>query len=84
MLVDLAHFVCKTRPDIFYAVGMVSRFTSKPKWLHYQTALRIPRCVKGNPRHGILFSSRVLDDAELICYSDSDWCGDRVDRRSTT
>ncbi|MCI90431.1 hypothetical protein A2U01_0111723, partial [Trifolium medium] len=22
--------------------------------------------------------------SEIICYSDDDWCGDKVDRRSTT
>lgn len=31
-----------------------------------------------------MFPSRDLDDVEYICYSDSDWCGDRVDKRSTT
>lgn len=62
---------------------MVSMFTSKPKWSHYKVAVRILRYVKGTLRHGILFSSGVSDDAELVCYSDSDSYGDRVDRRST-
>ena len=32
----------------------------------------------------MLFPSGVRSDVELICYSNSDWCGDRVDRRSTS
>lgn len=32
---------------------------SKPKWSHYQTALRILRYVKGTMKHEVLFSSGV-------------------------
>ena len=28
-------YLCNTRPDICYAVGMVNRYMSKPKWSHY-------------------------------------------------
>lgn len=30
-----------------------------------------------------MFPSGEIGDDELICYSDSDWCGDRVNKRST-
>lgn len=73
-------YLCNTMPDICYAIGMVSRFISKPEWPHYQAAVRILRYVKGSLKHGILFPSGV--DAELLYYSDSDWCGDIIDRRS--
>lgn len=69
-------------PDICYHVGMESRFIRKPKWSHYQVIVRILRYVKGTLRHDIMFSSGVRGDAGLIWYSDSDWCGDIVDRRS--
>lgn len=83
-LADSLRYPCNSRPGICYAVGMVSRFLSKPKWSHYQDAVKILRPVKGILRHGIMFPYGVSDDAELICYSNSDWCGDRVDIRSTT
>lgn len=63
---------------------MMSRFKSKPKSSHYQVAVRILRYVKGTMRHEILFLSRVSYADELICYSDSDWCGDEVDISITT
>lgn len=34
-LVGSLRYLCNTRPDICYAVGMISRFMSKPKWSHY-------------------------------------------------
>ncbi|XP_050915682.1 uncharacterized mitochondrial protein AtMg00810-like [Lathyrus oleraceus] len=43
-LVSSVRYLCNTIPDIFYTVGMVSRFMSKPKWSHYQTVVRILRC----------------------------------------
>ncbi|XP_058758193.1 secreted RxLR effector protein 161-like [Vicia villosa] len=64
---------------------MVSRFMNKPKWSHYQAAVRILRYVKGTLKFGVLFpSGRNDEESEFMSYSDSDWCGDRVDRRSTS
>ncbi|XP_050874954.1 uncharacterized mitochondrial protein AtMg00810-like [Lathyrus oleraceus] len=83
-LVGCLRYLCNNRPDICYTVGMVSRFMIKPKWSYYQATIRILNYVKGTLRHGILFPSGVSGDAEMICYSDYDWCGDMVDIRSTT
>ena len=57
---------------------------SKPKWSHYQAAVRILRYVKGTLKYGVLFPSGRKIESELLSYSDSDWCGDRVDRRNTS
>ncbi|XP_050888773.1 secreted RxLR effector protein 161-like [Lathyrus oleraceus] len=83
-LVGSLRYSCNTRPDICYAVGMVSMFMSKLKWSHYQAAFRIPRYVKRTLKYGVLFPSDAETDAELLSYSDSDGCGDRVDRRNTS
>ncbi|XP_050915164.1 uncharacterized mitochondrial protein AtMg00810-like [Lathyrus oleraceus] len=42
-LVGSLRYLCNTKPYICYAVGIVSRFMSKPKWSHYQVAVRILR-----------------------------------------
>lgn len=63
---------------------MVSKFISKSKWSYYQAVVKILRYIKGTLKHEILFPSRESEDDEMICYSDSDWCEDRVDIRSTT
>src|ERR1051325_4775352 len=83
-LVGSLRYLCNTRLDIFYAVGMVTRFMSNPKWPHYQAAVRILRYIKGTLKYGVLFPSERKSEPKLVGYSDSDWCGDRVDRRSTS
>ncbi|XP_058751884.1 secreted RxLR effector protein 161-like [Vicia villosa] len=83
-LVGSLRYLCYTRSVICYVVGMVSRFMSKPKWSHYQAIVRILRYIKGTLKYEVLFPSRKKTDSELVSYSDSDWCGDRVDRKSTS
>jgi hypothetical protein len=56
-LVGSLRYLCNTRPNICYGVGVVSRFMSKPKWSHYQAAIRILRYVKGTLKFGVLFPS---------------------------
>ncbi|XP_058783167.1 uncharacterized protein LOC131657826 [Vicia villosa] len=64
--------------------GMISRFMSKPKWSHYQPAVRIMRYIKGTLKFGVLFPYGRKTDSYLMSYADSYWCGDRIDRRSTS
>ncbi|XP_050908770.1 uncharacterized mitochondrial protein AtMg00240-like [Lathyrus oleraceus] len=77
-------YLCNTIPDICYAIGIVSRFMSKPKWYHYQAAVRILRYIKGTLKYGVMFPYGEKTNPELMYYSDSDWCGDRVDERNTS
>src|SRR4051812_19910834 len=57
-LVGSLRYLCNTIPDIFYAFGLVRRFMNKPKWSHYQGAVRILRYIKGTLKFGVLFPSR--------------------------
>jgi len=46
---------------------------------------RILRYLKGTVNYGIFFPASSDDnDTVITCYSDSDWCGNKSDRRSTT
>ncbi|KAI3788025.1 hypothetical protein L2E82_00620 [Cichorium intybus] len=49
-LIYLAH----TRPDIGFAVGMVSRFMNSPTSQHMDSVFQILRYLKGNPGRGLL------------------------------
>lgn len=56
-----------------------------PKISHMKDARRIIRYLNGTMNYGLLFPSNTCeDDAVITCYSDSDWCGDNSNRRSTT
>ncbi|MCH82414.1 copia-type polyprotein [Trifolium medium] len=84
-VVGSLRFICNTRPDINYAVGSVSRFMSNPKASHMVAAKRILRYLKGTQDFGLAFpTSKVGSQFELEGFSDSDWCGDKDDRRSTS
>lgn len=77
-LIYLAH----TRPDIAYAVGVVSRYMHLPQIQHMTAVMRILRYLKGTSSTGIYFVKN--DHLDLIAYTDADWAGDRDDRKSTS
>ena len=77
-LIYLAH----TRPDIAYAVGIVSRFMHLPQIHHMTAVMRILRYLKGTSSTGIYFGKN--DSLDIIAYTDADWAGDRDVRKSTS
>ncbi|GKV09122.1 hypothetical protein SLEP1_g20667 [Rubroshorea leprosula] len=81
-LVGSLVYLTTTRPDIAYAVHIVSQFMAALRSTHYATVLRIIRYVKRTLFHGLLFSAN--SSPVLRAYSDADWAGDPSDRRSTT
>ncbi|XP_073223556.1 secreted RxLR effector protein 161-like [Cicer arietinum] len=84
-IVGSLRYLCDTRPDISYSVGLISRYMEKPRTSHYMVAKRILRYIKETIELGILYSTKLNEDqAELIGFNDVDWCGDMDDRMSTT
>jgi hypothetical protein len=58
---------------------------SKPLKPHLLAAKRILRYINGTIHYGVLFPySSDSSKLELNGFSDADWCGDKVDRRSTS
>ena len=49
-LVGRLIYLCHTRPDITYAVSVVSRYMHDPRSGHMDAAYRILRYLKSNPR----------------------------------
>ncbi|KAK8933558.1 Eukaryotic translation initiation factor 3 subunit H [Platanthera zijinensis] len=76
-------YLTVTRPDISFAVGVVSRFIHEPRISHLQAVERILRYLKTAPGQGLVYkpSSSPLS---LIAYSDADYAGSLDDRRSTS
>ncbi|XP_026411149.1 uncharacterized protein LOC113306424 [Papaver somniferum] len=81
-LVGCLRYLTATRPDIVYAVGLVSRFMESPRQSHSHTAKHILRYVKGTTSLGIHYT--VSEDPKLVGFTDSDWAGDTEGRRSTS
>jgi hypothetical protein len=70
-----------TRPDIAYAVSVVSRFSANPTTDHWAAVQRVLRYLRGTIDLELAFSS---DLSPLVGYSDADWAGDIDTRRSTS
>ena len=78
----LNYLATSTRPDIAYALSVLSRFMSAPTKGIMTQALGVLRYVAGTRSMGIHFGS--CGDVAIKGYSDSDWAGDPITRRSTT
>ena len=68
-----------TRPDIAYAVGLVSQFSTNPNSEHWAAVKRIFRYLAGTRGLGIHYGGGNTCGG----YSDSNWGGSQ-DRRSTS
>ena len=70
-----------TRPDIAYAVGVLSRFTSKPSKDHWLAIERVMRYLIGIKNYGLFYKKYpiVIED-----FSDADWNTLSGDSLSTT
>ncbi|XP_019460008.1 PREDICTED: uncharacterized protein LOC109359768 [Lupinus angustifolius] len=83
-IVGNLRYICHIRPEISFSVGVTSRFMSNPKKSHMLASKRVLRYLKGKMNFGIVFpheDERIRP--HLMAYSESDWCGDILDRKST-
>nr|CAN76326.1 hypothetical protein VITISV_014220 [Vitis vinifera] len=81
-LVGRLIYLSHTRPDIGFAVSAVSQFMHSPTEEHMEAVYRILRYLKMTPGKGLFFRKTENRDTEV--YSDADWAGNIIDRRSTS
>ena len=81
-LVGCLNYLTTTRPDIAYAISILSQFMAKPHESHWIPAKRVLRYLKGTINFGIEYTNAC--NVELIDHFDSDWVGNPDDRKSTT
>ncbi|GJR56297.1 putative ribonuclease H-like domain-containing protein [Tanacetum coccineum] len=74
-------YLIASRPDIMFVVCACARFHVKPKVSHLHAVKRIFRYMKGQPKLGLWY----LKDSpfDLEAYSDSNYIGASLDRKST-
>jgi len=78
---SLMYAMLCTRPDICYAVGLVSRYQSNPGPEHWKAVKRILRYLRGTTDLALCYHG---GDLKLRGYSDADWASDRDERKSTS
>ena len=70
-----------TRPDIAFAVGRLSRFTSRPSKCHWKALRRVLRYLYGTMTYGITY---VGTPSSLEGYTDASWITNLEDHTSTS
>jgi hypothetical protein len=75
-------YLMMMRPDIQFAVGLCARFKSSPCMSHRQAVQRILRYLHFTPEFGLWFLAS--SSLSLCGYSDADYAGCCVERKSTS
>ncbi|CAL1357723.1 unnamed protein product [Linum trigynum] len=71
-----------TRPDLSFAVNLVSQFQQDPTDAHWAAVKRILRYLKGTIHRGLVFSKSST--LHIHGYSDASWASCPKDRKSIT
>ncbi|GKC17555.1 hypothetical protein Tco_1014337, partial [Tanacetum coccineum] len=82
LMIGSLMYLTSSRPDIMFSVYACSRFQVQPKVSYLNAVKRIFRYLKGRPNLGLWYhkdSPFVLE-----AFSDSDYVGASLDRKSTT
>lgn len=77
----LMDFSTGTRPDIACAVSRLSQFNDCATEAHWKAAKRVLRYLRGTRNVGLVY---VKTDNPSMIYTDADWGGCIVDRKSYT
>ena len=75
-------YLCDTRPDISYAMSVVSRYMHDPRAGHMEAVYRVLRYLKGSLGKGLWFKPNQHISVEGYC--DADWASNIDDGRSTS
>jgi hypothetical protein len=75
-------YVTTTRPDVMFNVRTCARFQASPRESHLKAIKRILRYLKYTQNIGLWYPKGAK--FELIGYSDLDYAGCKVERRSTS
>ncbi|GJT68968.1 putative ribonuclease H-like domain-containing protein [Tanacetum coccineum] len=75
-------YLTSSRPNIMFAVCACARYQVNPKVSHLHAVKRIFKYLKGQPKLGLWYPKDSPFD--LVAYTDSDYAGASLDRKSTT
>ncbi|GKD29961.1 putative ribonuclease H-like domain-containing protein [Tanacetum coccineum] len=75
-------YLTSSRLDIMFAVCACARYQVNLKVLHLHAVKRIFKYLKGQPKLGLWYPKDSPFD--LVAYTDSDYAGASLDRKSTT
>ena len=78
-LVGYLLYLTYTWPDISYAVNVASRNMDQPNDIHWREEKITLNFIQGTKTHEIHYVAQ--SSLELIGFTDSNWAGDKTDRK---
>ncbi|KAL0561692.1 hypothetical protein IC582_002132 [Cucumis melo] len=81
-LVGKLIYLSHTCSDIFFAMSVVNQFMKTSYEKHMEAVNKILRYLKNTPGKGLMFRKKNRKTIEV--YTNSDWTGSVVDRKSTS
>jgi hypothetical protein len=81
-LIGSLMYLVNTRPNIFFAVSTLSQFMVESRHFHWVATKHVLRYLRGTIGYGLRYVSG--GEVRLQGYTDSDWAGSAVDRKSTS
>ena len=81
-MIDSLLYLTATRPNIQFGVGLCARYQASPRTSHKQVVKCIFRYLKFTPEFGLWYSAD--SSLVLVGFSDADFGGCRLDRKSTS
>jgi hypothetical protein len=81
-LIGSLMYLINTRPDICFAMNTLSQHMVEPRQVRWMVAKHMLRYLQGMVGYGLRYVSG--GDVKLQGYTDSDWAGSAVDRKSAS
>ena len=81
-IVGILIYMTITKPDLSYAIGLVSQFMQVPRKPHLDVARCILRYVKSTLQYGPFYE--VGCSIQVHGYTDANWVGNIFNRKSTS
>jgi len=79
---SLSYTATATRPDIAFAVSLVSHYSSRPFTSHLTAAKQVLRYLKGTANHKLVFRRIPVTPSPILRFADSDFAGNINQRKS--
>ena len=80
-LIDSLLYPVHMRPDICFAVSALSQFMTDLRHVHWIATKHVLRYLRGTIGYGLRYT--FVGGVTLSGYTNSDWAGSVVDRKST-
>jgi hypothetical protein len=80
-LIGSLMYLVNTRPDICFAMNALSQYMVEPRHVHWIAVKHVLRYLRGTIGYRLRYVSDV--EMKLQGYTNSDWAGSAVDRKST-